>query len=252
MRCIAVMNQKGGVGKTTTAVHLGHALALAGHRVTVVDLDPQAHLGTCLGGSVEDDHGMDQVLERRATPGAHARQIREGLWLVPAGRDLANVAATITIDKARCAQQLHESLDRDFATHDFVVLDSPPATGLLMVLGILLADEVLIPVSSDYLALKGVAHLVQTIRKFNLSASRQLVQTIVMTRFHRRRRLCAEVMQQLLRYFPDQVLATPIREAVALAQRASFGQTVFDFDRGSNAASDYRSLTTDYLERRTM
>lgn len=252
MQCIAVMNQKGGVGKTTTAVHLGHALALSGFRVAVVDLDPQAHLGACFGVNRAGECGMDRVLAEKVSPARQAVQVREGLSLVPAGRNLAAVASGITTDKAMCAKQLSEMFSRDFADHQFVLLDCPPSTGFLMGLGIMVADEVLIPVSSDYLALKGLAHPVQTIRQFKTSLSQQLTQTIVVTRFHRRRRLCAEVLERLLNYFPGQVLATPIREAVALAQCPSFGQTVFDFDQRSNAAADYRSLAVDYLDRRTM
>lgn len=251
MRCIAVINQKGGVGKTTIVANLGHALGLAGKRVMVVDLDPQGQLSTSLGIFRPPAHGIDEVLLEQKPLEAVAVHTRENMTLVPAGRRLMEVEHLNDGGTAR-AWLLDKAMKRDAPEQDFVLFDCPPASGLLSANAVMAADEVLIPVSGDYLALNGVAHLLATLKKFEPIRRRALQQWVVVSRFHTRRRLSREIREKLLKHFPQKVLATPVREVAALAECPAAGRTIFEYRRSSNSAQDFYQLAQDLIERRAI
>ena len=251
MRSIAVINQKGGVGKTTTAVNLGHALALSGKQVTVIDLDPQGHLSCSLGVDPLATAGIDSVLLNGATIDTLIQQIDNGFSLVPAGNQLDQVSGPLK-EYVQRGNTLRQSINKSCKDQDFVLIDCPPASGQLIFTGLSMADEVLIPVLGYYLSLRGLSYFVATIRDFENSSNHELDLWIVVTRFNGRRRLAKEVVEKLCRYFPDRVLSTPIRENVSLAECPSFGQTIFDYSKKSNGATDYRALAHDFINGRTM
>jgi len=250
MRIIAVVNQKGGVGKTTITANLGHALQIAGNRVMLIDMDPQAQLTTSLGIFRLPTKGIDSVLLDQASLKAIEIHTRESLVLVPAGSRLMEVEHLNDGGVSRAAL-LDLALQQEKPNQDYVLLDCPPASGLLSANAIMAADEVLIPVSGDYLSLNGVAHLLATLKKFDALRTKSLQQWVVMSRFHVRRRLSGEVRIKLLKHFSSKVLKTEIREAAALAECPAVGRTIFEFRRSSNSAKSFMQLAHDLIERRT-
>jgi len=250
MRIIAVINQKGGVGKTTITANIGHALQRVGNRVMLIDMDPQGQLTTSLGIFKLPTHGIDTVLLDQASLQAVEIHTRENLVLVPAGCRLTEVEHLNDGGVSRAAL-LDVALKREDLDYDFILLDCPPASGLLSANAIMAADEVLIPVSGDYLSLNGVAHLLSTLKKFESLRSKNLQQWVVISRFHTRRRLSKEVRAKLLNHFPNKVLMTEIKEAAALAECPAVGRTIFEFRRTSNSAHDFSQLAQDLIERRT-
>lgn len=244
---LAVINQKGGVGKTTTTLNLAHALALMGHPITVLDLDPQAHLSAALGVHDVAEHGMDVALLGEAAIDAHLKTVRDKLQLIAAGCRLGEVEST-GIPRDR----LKNVLANQFQDQVALLMDCPPSSGTLVVNALVAADSALIPVSSEYLALHGLSYLIATVKNFETSLNKKIPLWLVLTRYQQRRRLAREVRDKLLEYFPGRVLATPIRENVALAESPSFGKTIFEYRNKSIGADDYRLLAEDLLHRRTL
>lgn len=248
VRRIAILNFKGGVGKTTTAANLGHALSLAGRRVVLVDMDPQGHLGLCLGCYDQSD-GLDRVLLDGADASAIIVDVRKRLGFIAAGGRLSEVEQGAG---ANHGEVLRDVFRGDSADLDFVFFDCPPADGTLARSALGAVDEILIPVTGEYLSLQGVSQMVKRIRQVDESSSRNVRLWLLMTRFHRNRRLAREVLRSVRRYFPENVLATPVREATLVAECSGQGRTVIEQRPGSGAARDYRSLADDLIEGRLM
>lgn len=251
MELISVINQKGGVGKTTTVANLGHALARQGKQVTLLDMDPQSHLTVSFGLNPLHSTGVDAVLLDGEAVEAVCIDAQDNLKLVPAGSRLASVEH-ITEGGADRGRLLARALEGQFADQDVVIMDCPPSAGLLVMNCLIAGDSVLTPVVGDFLALQGLSVLVRTLRRMEQSLDRELPFNICVTRFHPRRRLAREVLEKLLQHFPDQVLATPVRESTALAECPSVGQTIFDYRPGSYGALDYAALANDLLGHNTM
>lgn len=245
MRAIAVINQKGGVGKTTTTANLAHALALAGHKVTAIDLDPQGHLAAHLGAFKREQQGVDQIMLGAKKVNEVITDVRDGLKLIPAGSEL-NVLERGGGDK-QSQKRLQKAVTTVGADQDFILIDCPPASGLLIDYALTVVDEIIVPVAGDYLALRGLSDLIATLRQFEEKHAHSFIQWIVVTRFHLRRRLSWEVRDKLVEYFPKGVLKTPIRETSVLAECPSFGKTAFEFKRGNNGAVDYGCLAMNFL-----
>jgi len=251
MRRIAVMNQKGGVGKTTTTINVAHALALAGHSVLAVDLDPQGHLGVGLGVVANGHGGMDEVLLAK-TPLSHVvHAARERLQVAPAGPRLTEFEFTGE-GGARRGFRLVEAFQNSQGNEEIVLIDAPPSGGLLAMNALLAVDEVLVPVTGEYLALHGVARFMRILKHIDESLDRQTKLWIALTRFNERRRLAREVRDKLIEYFPGRVLATPVRESAALAESPGSGKSIFEYQRRGKAAEDYQALTDDLLNARTL
>jgi len=258
MRCLAVMNQKGGVGKTTTTINLSHALAEQGYKVTAIDLDPQSHLSLGMGAQEANNKGLytvffDQALLDEIVIPITDRLGLDKLSLIAAGEKLGEVEVGLKggaergwiLKKAiKNSKQCQES--------DFVLLDCPPSSGLLGMNALFAADELLIPVSSDFLSLHGASRMVGIIDFIDKTMKQNSKKWFVITRYHGRRKLSQEVKEKLTEYFKSEVLATPVRESVALAESPSYGQSIFDYQPGSNGAEDYRKLADDLLHERVM
>ena len=244
MRTIAVINQKGGVGKTTTTANLAHAFAIKGHSVTGIDMDPQGHLAAHWGCYRRDNLGVDKVLLGEKTIPEVAVSARDRLHLVSAGEGLKEIergGGSVLTDR------LKEALLSIENTQDFTFIDCPPASGLLIDYALSAADEIIIPVAADYLALRGLSDIIETVKKFEQQFEKKFTYWVVVTRFHTRRRLSWEVRDKLFEYFPDNMLATSIREASVLAECPSFGKTAFEFKGANFGAYDYASLARDLL-----
>lgn len=245
------MNQKGGVGKTTTALNLAHALALSGARVMALDMDPQGHLGKGFGLNGEAEQGLDEVL-LDGTPFEEAViETRERLRLAPAGERLAEVEMVAQGGASR-GFRLHQALDGKTGDVDFVFIDCPPSAGLLSMNALFAVEEVVVPVSSDYLALHGVSRFMMILQHIEQALNRKMKVWIALTRYQERRRLARDVRTTLTEYFPGRVLATPVRESAALAECPGHGKTIFEYQRGGNGAADYRQLADDLATARTV
>ena len=250
MRTIAVINQKGGVGKTTTTANLAHALVLNEHKVTVIDLDPQGHLSTSLGIDYLQRPALDSALLYDYPIEDCVKQVRPGLSLIPAGPDLGEFELAAMRGVKR-GTRLRDAMAGKFQDQDYVLIDCPPASGLLVINALFSTHETLIPIAGDYLSLQGLSYLIGTFKNFK-KLGHSINELFVMTRFNTRRRLPQQVMETLQQYFPKRVLATRIREAAALAECPSFGKTIFEYRKKSNGAQDYQSLALDLTHGRTI
>lgn len=246
MRRLAVLNHKGGVGKTTTCFNLASAYADQGLRVLCVDLDPQGHLALSFGITEPGLTGVDSLFFDQADAETLLIEAREGIDLLPAGYRLGEIERLASRGREQ-ALVLRDKLQQLSSEYDLMMIDCPPNSGLLNFNALFASDEVLIPVSGDYLALQGLSQLLRTLRSAERFLDRPLRLWIALTRFTVRRRLAQQVRDKLIRYFPDKLLATPVRENAPLAECPSFGKSIFDYSRRSNGARDYLSLADDLL-----
>lgn len=262
MRRLAIMNQKGGVGKTTTAVNLGAALAELGKRVCLIDLDPQAHATLHLGIEPQAEMlSVYDVLVRDAPLSKIMRQMRENLHMVPSHLDLAAAEVELAGVVGR-EVILRDKLQEDETLFDYVLVDCPPSLGVLTLNALAAVEEVLIPLQPHFLALHGLSKLLQTIelvtRRLN---SRLRVSGIVFCMFDATTRLAAEVTSDVEEFFRHmqgartpwsgtRILQTRIRRNVRLAEAPSFGKSVLEYAPGSHGAEDYRQLAHEILSER--
>lgn len=249
MRVIAVINQKGGVGKTTTAMNLAHALARQGYRVLAIDLDPQANLTVGLGAIQKHQPGIADVLIDDTGLNEVCRDVRENLQLVPAGERLGEFEYL----KNKGAQRgflLQRSITDENAERDFILIDCPPTSGILGMNALLAASEVIIPVAGDYYSLQGLSRQMLIFDYVESALNRYTKKWLVLTRYNERRKLSREVRNSVVNYFPNRVLQTPIRETVALAESPAFGKTIFDYRHRNRGAEDYRHLAVDVISGR--
>ena len=251
MKVVAVLNQKGGVGKTTLTANLGHALALVGKRVVAMDLDPQGHLSASLGIFKPPRHGMGDVLNGDASFESVKIETRESMQLIPAGMSLREVEEFGGNARERM-NLLQNAISQLSAETDYVLIDCPPSSGLLAANAILAADEIMIPVSGDYLSLNGLAHLMITLKRFDGLRKKPVKKKIVLSRFVARRRLSQEVLEKLLEHFPGLIFQTPVREASVLAECPGVGRTIFEYREFSSSAEDFRLLAQDFIEGNTL
>ena len=251
MRRIAVMNQKGGVGKTTTTLNLAHALALAGQKVLAIDLDPQGQLGDGMGVRANGHGGIDEVLLAQAPLSEVAQPARERLQIAPAGPRLSEFEF-VSEGGAKRGWYLKEALEAPHGDEDVVLIDAPPSSGLLVMNALLAVDEVLVPVTGEFLALHGVSRFMKILNHIDESLERKTRLWIALTRFNERRRLAREVRDKLIEYFPQTVLATPIRESAAVAESPGVALSIFEYQRRGNGANDYRQLADDLINARTL
>jgi len=248
-RKVAVINQKGGVGKTTTTANLGYMLAKKGSKVTLIDLDPQGSLTISLGVNWQEKLGIEDLLLHDDKLENVIVQTRKNLRLIPCGNNLGQ-AEHIDKDSSSIAKGLKKVLDQ-LSDEDYILIDCPPSSGFLIISALYAVDEVLIPISGDYLTLHGLSHLLGTLKGFEKRLQHDIKKWFVVTRFHPRRRLAQDVKEKLISYFPGQVLKTSIRETTAIAESPSFGLTVEEHQKGCNGANDYRDLAKDFSNGRT-
>jgi len=248
---IAVINQKGGVGKTTTTLNLSHALAQYDKKVLVIDLDPQAHLTAGYGVLQREQEGIADVLLGDAVLKDVIENVRENVSLIPAGSRLGELEH-LTEGGAKRGYLLKDALKNNIKEYDFVLVDCPPSSGILGMNALLAAEEVLVPVSGDFFALQGLSRLMSIFQHIESTLKRSTKKWVVLTRFHERRKLAKEVKGKILSYFPDSVFQTAIRETVALAESPGFGQTIFEYQPKCNGANDYLELAADVIDSRVL
>ena len=258
MRRIAVINQKGGVGKTTTCANLGAALALQGRRVVLVDMDAQANLSLSLDVHAEGDSPTSySVLLGDAGFGAALRPTRvPGLQLVPANIDLSGaemelasaIGREFLLRDALRAWSDEERQQSGRAPADYVLFDCPPSLGLLSINALAASGEVLITLQTEFLALQGMSKLVEIVKLLQKRLNPELAITgILPCLYDSRLKLAREVLGEIRRYFPGQVLPQPIRANVKLAEAPSYGKTIFEYAPGSKGAVDYMKAAREIL-----
>jgi len=263
-RIIALMNQKGGVGKTTTTVNLGAALAEAGKKVCLIDLDPQAHLTINYGVEPNAEAtGLYDVLINGASFLEAVHKVDERIALVPSSIDLAaaEVELVAVMGREMILKKRIEAAQHDF---DYILLDCPPSLGLLTINALATSGEVIIPMQPHFFALQGVAKLLETVQLVNKRMNPKLrVSGIVLTMFDAQTRLSAEVVNELngfieaalgknLAWSETRIFTTKIRRNIKLAESPSFGQHILKYEPASNGATDYRALAKEVISMETV
>jgi chromosome partitioning protein len=249
MSIIALVNQKGGVGKTTTTTNLGAYLALHGKRVLLVDMDPQANATTGMGFRPEKLSGStyDIISGSKRAEDVIIKTAIENYDLAPAAEDLAG--ATIELVEATEREYKFHNAIRDIAQkYDYVLIDCPPSLGLLTINSLTAADQIIIPVQCEYYALEGLGQLLHSIDLIQANLKEDLeIMGAVLTMFDKRNQLSRQVIKEMRRHFPGRTFDSMIPRSIALAEAPSFGKTILEYAPDSAGAKAYNYLATEII-----
>lgn len=249
MRTVAILNQKGGVGKTTTAINLGAYLAKAGKKVLLVDLDPQANATSGLGLHKENlDGSLYEVLLGQAAAQDVTKETKiNGLSILPTPPQLA-AAEVELVNQPNRELRLKQAIGQ--LAYDFILIDCPPALSLLTINALAAADKVLIPVQAEYYALEGLSQLLSIVQQVRGSLNPGLdLLGVVVTMYDSRTTLSGQVVDELKKHFGDKLFETIIPRNVRLAEAPSHGKSIAEHDRWSKGARAYKNLSKEVLRR---
>jgi chromosome partitioning protein len=246
-RVLALANQKGGVGKTTTAVNLGACLAEQGYRTLLVDLDPQGNASTGLGIDTRSltTSMYDVIMHELALEDAVEATAVKNLFVAPASLDLAGAEIELVPAFSR-EMRLRRAIEQVTADYDFIIIDCPPSLGLLTVNGLAAASEVVVPIQCEYYALEGLGQLLRNVDLVRRSLNPSLeLSTIVCVMYDARTKLADQVVHEVREHFGDKVCRTVVPRTVRLSEAPSFGQPIIAFDPTSRGAIAYRELAKE-------
>lgn len=250
-KIIAIANQKGGVGKTTTSINLASGLAYLGKKVLLVDFDPQANSTQGVGAARESIHHSvyDVVMSDRTVDQAKLNLKQPPLHLIPATIDLAGADLEMVEYKVGREKLLKNKLDAVRDHYDYIVIDCPPSLGLLNTNALTAADSVIIPVQCEYYALEGLTQLLSTIRLVQkLFNTKLMIEGILLTMFDARTKLSVEVQQEVRKYFKERVYKSFIPRNIKLSEAPSRGQSIFEYDVRSEGARAYAALAKEVIQ----
>jgi chromosome partitioning protein len=256
MKILAVANQKGGVGKTTTAVNLAAALAEKGQRILLIDLDPQGNATSALGmQELEAETLYDALLGQAEIANVILPTRLNNLFLIPSNLDLAGAEVEIARMDGHLTRLTHTvSALREDDAFDFVLLDCPPSLGILMSNALAAADDILTPIQCEYFALEGLVKIVRVVEQIRASGANDRIEIggIVMTMFDSRTNLSSQVVSEVRAHFGERVYETVIPRTVRLSEAPSFGKTILEYDSGGTGARAYRSLAQEFIKRHSL
>lgn len=250
-KIIGFINQKGGVGKTTSTINVARYLAEAGKKVLLVDLDPQGNASSGLG---IDARSLEKNLYHSMILGLSPQEIilrteTENLHIIPSAQDLAGAEIEMVHIESR-EFRLHGVLRQVRQYYDYILIDSPPSLGLLTINGLVACDEVVVPVQTEYYALEGLSQLLGTIELVREHLQPNLkIMGALLTLYDRRNRLARQVVSEVRAHFPGPVFESVIPRSVRLAEAPSFGKSILDFDAFSKGARAYKGVVREILER---
>ena len=245
-KVISISNHKGGVGKTTSAINIGAGLNILKKKVLLIDLDPQANLSQSLGlinepiniyGALRGEYKLEPI------------EIRKGLDVIPSTLDLSGAEVELSSEPGR-EYILKELIEPLRASYDFIIIDSPPSLGLLTINSFTASDLIFIPLQAQYLALQGLAKLVEVVDKIKQRLNKGLkVGGVFITQYDSRKVLNRDVVETIQAHFKDEVFKTKIRDNIALAEAPSQGLDIFRYNIKSNGAEDYLALSKEIIKR---
>ena len=250
-KIIAIANQKGGVGKTTTSVNLAASLGVLEKKVLLIDADPQANATSGLGIDVESvDVGTYQILEHSNSPDEAVMQSTSpNVDVIPAHIDLVAIEIEL-VDKENREYMLKEALKDIREEYDFILIDCAPSLGLLTLNALTAADSIIIPIQCEYFALEGLGKLLNTVKSVQKIHNPNLdIEGMLLTMYDSRLRLSNQVVEEVQKHFNDMVFKTIIQRNVKLSEAPSFGESIINFDATSKGASNYLSLAEEVIKK---